>query len=76
MWPTATFTDATPDLRNEVHYDLVVAVGQNLVPVEELRSTSKPVRQSARERLPSVSGRCSRRSGLCSAMSSPWTAAT
>jgi hypothetical protein len=34
-----------------VHYDLIVAAGNNLVPVDELRSTSKPVRQAARQRL-------------------------
>lgn len=51
VWPTATFTDATPDPRNEVHYDLVVAAGPGLVPADELRSASKPVRQAARERL-------------------------
>jgi hypothetical protein len=51
VWPTATFTDAVPDPRNEVHYDLIVAAGHNVVPFYELRSTSKPVRQAARERL-------------------------
>ena len=51
VWPTATFTDATADPRNEVHYDLIVAAGENLIPVDELRSTAKPVRQAARERL-------------------------
>jgi len=51
VWPTATFTDDIADPRNEVHYDLIVAAGPGLVPVEELRSPVKAVRQAARHRL-------------------------
>jgi hypothetical protein len=51
VWPTATFTDDVADPRNEVHYDVIVAAGPDLVPVDELRSASKGVRQAARARL-------------------------
>jgi hypothetical protein len=51
VWPTATFTDDIADPRNEVHYDVIVAAGPDLVPVDELRSPSKNVRQLARARL-------------------------
>lgn len=51
VWPTATFNDGIGDPRNEVHYDVIVAAGPDLVPVEELRSPVKLVRHAARDRL-------------------------
>jgi hypothetical protein len=45
------FVDDVADPRNEVHYDLIVAGGPALVPLEELSSADKRVRLAGRGRL-------------------------
>jgi hypothetical protein len=50
LWPTEVFVDDVPDPRNEVHYDLVVASGPDLIPAE-LLSGAKAARREAREHL-------------------------
>jgi hypothetical protein len=50
LWPTEVFVDDVPDPRNEVHYDLIVASGPDLIPAQ-LLSGSKAARREARELL-------------------------
>lgn len=47
LWPTEVFVDDTPDPRNEVHYDLIVAAEPNLIP-DDLVSGDKAARRAAR----------------------------
>ena len=47
LWPTDVFVDDTPDPRNEVHYDLIVAAGPDLIPAE-LVADDRPARRAAR----------------------------
>jgi hypothetical protein len=47
LWPTEVFVDDTPDPRNAVHYDLIVAVGSDLIP-GDLVSGDKAARRAAR----------------------------
>lgn len=48
LWPTDVFVDDTPDPRNEVPYDLVVAAGPDLIPPDLLAGTTV-ARRAARE---------------------------
>jgi hypothetical protein len=50
LWPTEVFVDDVADPRNEVHYDLVVAAGKDVIPVE-LAAPDKRTRAEARNRL-------------------------
>ncbi len=50
LWPTEVFVDDVPDPRNEVHYDLIVASGPDLIPAKLLSGT-KAARRKARELL-------------------------
>lgn len=53
IWPTATFIDGVPDPFNHIHFDVVAAVGPDLVP-PALRSENrgnKRERREAREEL-------------------------
>ncbi len=47
LWPTEVFVDDTPDPRNEVHYDLVVAAGPGLI-ASALITGNKAERRLAR----------------------------
>ncbi|MEO6204303.1 MAG: hypothetical protein ABIO67_02815 [Mycobacteriales bacterium] len=49
LWPTSVYDDDVPDLRNEVHYDLIVAADDDLG-VEIMASGTKAERRQARER--------------------------
>lgn len=51
LWPTEAFVDDVADPRNEVHFDLVVAAGPDLIPVNELSAPDKRTRAEARDRL-------------------------
>ena len=50
LWPTEVFVDDTPDPRNEVHYDLVVAAGPGLI-APALITGTKAERRTARATL-------------------------
>jgi hypothetical protein len=50
LWPTEVFVDGVPDPRNEVHYDLIVAAGPDLIPAE-LTAEDKATRRAARAAL-------------------------
>ncbi|MGH9056069.1 MAG: hypothetical protein ACRDYY_09455 [Acidimicrobiales bacterium] len=50
LWPTEVFVDDVPDPRNEVHYDLIVASGPDLI-LAELVSGAKAARREARKLL-------------------------
>jgi hypothetical protein len=50
MWPTEVFIDGVPDPRSEVHYDLIVAAGPDLIPAE-LTAKDKATRRAARAAL-------------------------
>lgn len=32
IWPTAIFVDGVPDPHNDVHFDVVIAVGPSIIP--------------------------------------------
>ena len=49
LWPTSVYDDDVPDLRNEVHYDLIVAAEGDLG-VEIMALGTKAERREARER--------------------------
>jgi hypothetical protein len=50
LWPTEVFVDDTPDPRNRVHYDLIVAAGPDLIPAN-LLAVDKAERRAARASL-------------------------
>ncbi len=50
IWPTEVFVDGTPDPRNEVHYDVVIASGSDLID-PRLVSGTKAERRDARSAL-------------------------
>ncbi|CAN5423091.1 hypothetical protein BH23ACT9_BH23ACT9_33980 [soil metagenome] len=53
IWPTATFVDGVADPHNDVHFDVVIAVGRSVVPVG--MAGTKSERRAARVLLrPSV----------------------
>ena len=50
LWPTEVFVDDTPDPRNDVHYDLVVAAGPGLID-PDLVAGDRAARRAARQAL-------------------------
>jgi hypothetical protein len=48
IWPTATFIDGVPDPFNHIHFDVVAAVGADLVP-PVLRSENRGNKRERRE---------------------------
>jgi len=50
LWPTETFVAGVSDPRNEVHYDLVVALGPNLIP-PDMTAPTPAGRRAARATL-------------------------
>ncbi len=48
IWPTATFIDGVPDPFNHIHFDVVAALGADLVPAA-LRPESRGSKQERRE---------------------------
>lgn len=50
LWATETYIDGVPDPRNEVHYDLIVDAGEQLVP-DDLNAPAKSQRRTARAQL-------------------------
>lgn len=53
IWPTATFIDGVPDPYNHIHFDVVAAVGTDLVPpaLNPQNRGNKSERREAREQL-------------------------
>lgn len=80
LWPTEVFVDELADPRNDVHYDVVVAAGPDLVPVADLTAPDKRTRAAARDQLrPSfeaVMGLLSEPKSLGRALSDPGSGPT
>lgn len=56
IWPTATFLDGVADPFNHIHFDVVAAIGPNLVPdaLNPHQRGTKSERRAAREQLAAV----------------------